>query len=95
MKKNCYTLLQMLIPLEKMKRQELLVLLQQLYRTFSRAIVPQAQTIQTKELRLLAQSASQGQLYTAARAISHAITLLQANGSSGHAVGALMAELRP
>lgn len=89
------TLLQMLIPLEKMKRQELLVLLQQLYRAFSRAIVPQAQTIQTKELRLLAQSASQGQLYTAARAISHAITLLQANGSSGHAVGALMAELRP
>lgn len=88
-------LLEMLVPLEKLKRQELLALLQQLYRTFTRSIDGESAGTKTKEIRLLAQSASQRQRYDAAQALSHAITLLQANGSSGHAVGALMAELRP
>ena len=86
-------LLEVLVPLEKTKRPELLLLLQQLYRVFTRAMNPD--TITTREIRLLAQSATTQQLFTAARALAHAITLLQANGSSGHAVGALMAELRP
>lgn len=88
-------ILEMLVPLEKLKRQELLELLQQLYRTFTRSIDDQSAETKTKEIRLLARSASTKQRYDAAQALAHAITLLQANGSSGHAVGALMAELRP
>lgn len=88
-------LLEVLVPLEKLKRQELLLLLQQLYRTFTRSIDDETAETKTKEIRLLAHSATQRQRYDAAQALSHAITLLQSNGSSGHAVGALMAELRP
>ena len=88
-------ILEMLVPLEKLKRQELLELLQQLYRTFTRSIDERSAETKTKEIRLLAHSATTKQRYDAAQALSHAITLLQANGSSGHAVGALMAELRP
>ena len=88
-------ILEMLVPLEKLKRQELLELLQQLYRTFTRSIDEPSAETKTKEIRLLARSATKKQRYDAAQALAHAITLLQANGSSGHAVGALMAELRP
>lgn len=88
-------ILEMLVPLEKLKRQELLELLQRLYRTFTRSIDNQSAETKTKEIRLLARSATDKQRYDAAQALAHAITLLQANGSSGHAVGALMAELRP
>jgi DNA polymerase-3 subunit delta' len=85
-------LLQVLIPLEKAKRQDLLHLLGQLYRSVTRAMEPTS--LKTKELQLLSTSCTGPQLFSAAKAISQAITLLQANGSSGHAVGVLMAQLR-
>lgn len=88
-------LLNALVPLEKAKRQEFLALLTRLYGTFTRAMAPKAGSPLSPDLKLLSASASEQQLYTAARAVSHAITLLQANGSSGHAVGALLAELKP
>lgn len=86
-------LLTALLPLEKLKRQELLSLLTGLNRTFAQAMDPGA--IHTEDTRILAASCSGQQLFDAARAISYAITLLQANGSAGHAVGSLMAQLRP
>lgn len=84
-------LLTALVPLEKLKRQDFLALLTRLYRIFTRAMAGGAGSA---EVRQLAEKNTRQQLYTAAQTISHAITLLQANGSSGHAVGALLSELR-
>ncbi len=85
-------LLTTLLPLEKQKRQELLELLTDLNRCFVRAMVPGAvSSAQTKALS----GCTQQQLFHAAQAVSYAITLLQANGSAGHAVGSLLAQMQP
>lgn len=86
-------LLEVLTPLESNSRQATLTLMQALYRSFTGAIHPQ--TVSSGELRLLSETCTPKQLYDAAQAVSHAITILQSNGSSGHAVAVLMAELRP
>ena len=86
-----YALLNVLVPLEKRKRQDLLELLTELRRVFLRAMTPGA-------ARTLAAQALSGctpqSLYTAAGAIGEAIALLQANGSAGHAVAVLTATMR-
>ncbi len=85
-------LLTALLPLEKLKRQELLELLTDLNRSFVRAMNPGAvPSAQTKVLS----GCTQMQLFSAAQAVSHAITLLQANGSAGHAVGSLLSRIQP
>lgn len=86
-------LLTALLPLEKMKRQELLSLFTSLYHIFTKALDPNAGSM--KAIGKLAGSCTGPQLFQAASAISYAITLLQANGSSGHAVGSLLAQMRP
>ena len=90
---NELALLEVIAPLDKSTRQNTLDLMQSLYRCFTEAIHPQS--VSSGELRLLRESCSSQQLYTAAKAVAHAITLLQANGSSGHASAVLMAELHP
>lgn len=85
-------LLEALLPLEKLKRQELLRLLEQLERCFARAMDPSA--LQTQSIRSLSARCTGPQLFSAARSISYAISLMQANGSAGHAVGSLMAQMR-
>jgi len=74
--------------LEKLSRTDMLQLLTILQRHFVRAMDPgSAATVLSR--------CTAKQLYDGAQAIAHAITLLQANGSSGHAVGCLMASMRP
>lgn len=80
-------LLEALLPLEKLKRPDLLSLLTLLRRTLVRAMDPGTPD------RTLSAACTVSQLDTAARAVGHAITMLQANGSAGHAVGCLMAEM--
>ena len=85
-------LLTALLPLEKQKRQELLELLTDLNRCLVRAMAPgSVSSAQTKTLS----GCTQQQLFHAAQAVSYAITLLQANGSAGHAVGSLLAQMQP
>lgn len=83
-------LLNALLPLEKMKRQELIDLLTALYHTFTKALEPQDNSRRKTKLS----SCTGPQLYQAVTALSHAISLLQANGSAGHAVGSLLAQMQ-
>lgn len=89
------SLVTMLVPLEKLKRQEMLDLLQHLRETFTRALkaaeVPGQ--LSSGTVQKLAQCPKED-LFTALTALSGAMELLQANGSSGHCVGYLMANLR-
>lgn len=84
-----------LVPLEKLSRQELLSLLQQLHLIFTRALGHQAGagSFFSKEAEYLSGKCTPQRLYAGDTAIQAAITMLQANGSSGHSVGLLMAEL--
>lgn len=82
-------LLETLVPMEKLKRQEFLALLSQLYRTLVRAMGSGA----LREAGTPARRRNGARLASAAEAVSHAITLLQANGSSGHAAGYLLSAL--
>ncbi len=84
-------LLEALLPLEKLKRQDLITLLTGFQRTLVRAMDPGA--ISTEQSRLLSSACTGQQLYTAAQAVCHAISMLQANGSAGHAVGSMMAQM--
>ena len=83
-------------PLEKMKRQELLELLQQLTEVFTRALkgaeVPG--TLMSGTVGLLSGSVPKEELYAAIEVLEHGKMLLQANGSPGHCAGYLMANLR-
>ena len=81
-------LVQTLTPLEKLSRTDLLQVLTILQRLFVRTMDPGGSS------SVLSRCSSK-QLYAGTQAIAHAITLLQANGSSGHAVGCLMASMRP
>ena len=78
-----------LIPLEKLSRQDMLQLLTILQQRFVRAM-----DSGHSSPSVLSRCTTK-QLYDGAQAISHAITLLQANGSAGHAVGCLMASMKP
>lgn len=84
-----------LVPLEKLSRQELLNLLQQLHLIFTRALGHQsgAGSLFSREAEYLSGKCTPQQLYSGDAAIQTAISMLQANGSSGHCVGMLMAEL--
>jgi hypothetical protein len=77
------------MPLEKLSRTDFLQLLTILQRSFVRALDPGRETVSSLS------RCSRQQLFDGARAIDGAISLLQANGSSGHAVGHLMAAMRP
>jgi DNA polymerase-3 subunit delta' len=81
-----------LVPLEKAKRQDLLNLLSLVHRTLVRAMDPGS--LKSGTAQSLSQKCTPAQLYTAAQAVSEAITRLQANVSAGHTVGFLMAEMR-
>ena len=81
--------LSVLMPLEKLSRTDFLQLLTILQRSFVRALDPGRETVSSLS------RCSRQQLFDGARAIDGAISLLQANGSSGHAVGHLMAAMRP
>ena len=81
--------LSVLMPLEKLSRTDFLQLLTILQRSFVRALDPGRETVSSLS------RCSRQQLFDGARAIDGAISLLQANGSSGHAVGHLMAAMWP
>ena len=66
-------------------------LLSALRRLCVRAMDPGS--IPTAESRLLAQKRTEKQLYDAAGALEEATSMLQANGSSGHAIACILARL--
>lgn len=84
------------LPLEKLKRQELLDLLQQLTEVFTRALkgaeVPG--TLMSGTVSLLSKNVPKEELYTGIQVLEQGKELLQANGSPGHCAGYLMANLR-
>lgn len=84
-----------LVPLEKLSRQELMLLLTQLHLIFTRALSHQAGagSLYSKEAEYLSQKCTPQQLFAGAEAIETGISLLNANGSAGHCVGMLMALL--
>jgi DNA polymerase-3 subunit delta' len=88
-------LLEALVPLEKLKRQELLEALQQLHLLLTRALGKKSDggSLSSRETQLLARSCTAQRLFSIDQAVSNAIGLLQANGSSGHCVGYLMGTL--
>ena len=83
-------LLSALLPLEKYKRPELLALLAELNQALVRAMDPGA--IPSARTLLLSRCTPQRR-FDIAQAVKEAITLLQANGSTGHAVGILLGRL--
>ena len=84
------------LPLEKLKRQELMDLLQQAAELFTRALkgaeVPG--TLMSGTVGLLSRSVPKEELYAGIKTLEEAKVLLQANGSPGHCAGYLMANLR-
>lgn len=84
------------LPLEKLKRQEFLDLLQQIIEIFTRALkgaeIPG--TLMSGTVGLLSKSVPKEELFSAIGILEHGKELLQANGSSGHCAGYLMANLR-
>lgn len=90
--KDDLKILTALLPLEKLKRQDLLNLLTDLKRIFVRAM--DANAIHTKNSQLLIASCNKQQLFDISQTIAYAITLLQANGSAGHAVGSMIAQIQ-
>jgi DNA polymerase-3 subunit delta' len=84
-------LLEALVPLEKLKRQEFLDALQELHLLLTRAM--SLESGGSRETQLLAKGCSKQRLYAVDRAVGTAMELLRANGSSGHCVGYLMGTL--
>lgn len=89
------SLLNALIPLEKMKRPELLRLLQSLHQVLVRAMAKGAGAtgLYSPQAEALAEKRDGPALYAADAAVAHAIAMLNANGSAGHAVGCLLSRL--
>ena len=87
------SLLAALVPLEKWKRQELLSLLQNLHLVFVRAMAKQAggPGLYSGPAERLSRLPGQ-RLFSGDAALQRAMELLNANGSTGHAVGYLLAE---
>lgn len=84
-----------LAPMEKLSRTDMLDVLQQLNLIFTRAIGHKSggQNFYSREATYLSENCSHQQLFMGRQAIFDAISLLQTNSSSGHAVGLLMAEI--
>lgn len=84
-----------LVPMEKLSRTELLELLEQLKLIFTRALGHKSggKSLYSKEAEFLSQKCSAQELFMGYSAISEAIEMLQANGSAGHCIGLLMAEI--
>ena len=83
-------LMEALFPLDKLGKQPFLDLLAELERLLLRAMGTGSADETAARLR---SGCSSRQLYQAAGAVKDASTLLQANGSAGHAMGMLLAEL--
>ena len=81
-----------LAPMEKLSRADLLELLSRLHLVFTRALGHSAGTerLVSKEARYLSEKCSPKQLFMGDQAITRGISLLQANGSSGHCVGMML-----
>lgn len=88
-------LLSVLAPLEKWKRQDLLALMEQLHLLFVRALSRQsgAGGLFSAPSKALSQGCTPQQLYAGDKALCRVIDMLNANGSAGHAVGYLLAEM--
>lgn len=88
------SLLNAFVPLEKWKRPELLGLLEQLHLLFVRALARQSglEGLYSKPVEVLSGCIAQ-RLYAGDQAISHALDMLNANGSAGHAVGYLLSQM--
>jgi DNA polymerase-3 subunit delta' len=84
-------LLEALVPLEKLKRQELLEALQELHLLLTRAM--SLGSGGSRETQILAKGCTRQRLYAVDKAVGTAMELLQANSSSGHCVGYLMGTL--
>ncbi len=89
-------LLNALAPLEKWSRPDFLQLLERLQLIFTRALAKKSGSNQafSKVVTDLAAKCSRQKLYQAAEALTHGVSLLQANGSAGHCVGYLLATMR-
>lgn len=92
---DAYALLTALVPMEKLKRQELILVLEQLQLVLVRAMAHQG----SKEARcsdqsaLLSRQCASSRLFSIYGSVSKALEMLNANGSAGHAVGYLLAAL--
>ena len=84
-------LLEALLPLEKLKRDELIALLADLEQTLLQAL--DGSDTHGIQVRSLAEGRSGEALLKAARASARCVSLLQANVSAGHTVGWLITEL--
>ena len=84
-----------LVPMEKLSRTELLELLQQLRLIFTRALGHKSggDSLYSREAEYLSQKCTAQQLFMGYEVISEAMEMLLANGSAGHCVGLLMAEI--
>lgn len=91
-----FGLISALAPLEKLKRNELLELLEQVSATFARGLkASECPGSPVSGLsRELSEKAEKQELFSAITAISQTIALLQNNGNSGLCVGLLLANLR-
>ena len=71
-------------------------LLERLQLIFTRALAKKSGSNQafSKVVTDLAAKCSRQKLYRAAEALTHGVSLLQANGSAGHCVGYLLATMR-
>ena len=90
-------MLETLVPLEKLKRPELLALMTQLQLVLIKALSRQSGSAApaSPTVRALALKSNSQTILAAQQAVSYAITLLQANGSPGHCIGYLLATLSP
>lgn len=84
-----------LVPMEKLSRTELLDLLEQLKLIFTRALEHKSggNSLYSKESEYLSEKCTAQQIFMGYEAIAEAIQMAQANGSSGHCVGLLMARI--
>ena len=89
-------MLNALAPLEKWSRPDFLGLLERLQLIFTRALAKKSGSDQvySNVVTDLAAKCSRQKLYHAAEALTHGVSLLQANGSAGHCVGYLLATMR-
>ncbi len=87
---NDLALLEALFSLDKLGKQPFLDLLTELERLLLRAMRPDSADETAARLRA---GGTSRRLFQSAEAVKNAVTLLQANGSAGHAMGILLAEL--
>ena len=90
-----YSILAALVPLEKLKRQELLLLMQQLYLVLIRAMMRSSGStaLCSPASAQLSSHCTPQQLFSAVEAVKQTVAMLQANGNVGHCVGYLLSAL--